>query len=103
LSTIFLNDSLAYRGVLCVLGGEVWSRGTLVEWRAIWDAQNFSCCSGLSVLLTSHCSLVKISPRISTHSWKSWNFLRTKAATAFSASWPSQFWPSVHLSHGWIS
>ena len=30
-------------------------------------------------------------------------FLRAKAATAFSASQPSQFCPSVCLSHGWIS
>jgi len=35
------------------------------------------------------------------------HFLRAKAATAFSASYPSQFCPSVCLfvrpSHGWIS
>jgi len=29
-------------------------------------------------------------------------FLHAKAATAFSMSWPSQFCPSVRLSHGWI-
>jgi len=46
LSHLFMISGLSHSAVL-LIGGEVWSRRMLAEWRTVWVAWDLPCCSGL--------------------------------------------------------